>query len=85
MFHSTYIIHLFSGEQCDGRDSVGIFISFRDGHLLEEIHLLLASQEDDFGVTEDHDGVCQLIAKEPRLRERVKRGVLQVYSIKHSA
>lgn len=71
VFCSTYVIHLFSGEQRDGRDSVGVLVAFRYGHLLEEIHLLLAGQEDDFGVTEHHDGVRQLVAKEPRLRRRV--------------
>lgn len=73
-----YSVNLFSGEQCDGRDSVGVLIAFCYCHLLEEIHLLLAGQEDDFGVTEHHDGVRQLIAKEPRLRERVEKLVLQV-------
>lgn len=65
---SVYMIHLFSGEQCDGRDSVRILVAFCYGHLLKEIHLLLAGKEDNFGVTEHHDGVCQLIAKQPRLR-----------------
>lgn len=60
--------HLFSGEQCDGRDSVRILVAFCYGHLLKEIHLLLAGKEDYFGVTEHHDGVCELIAKQPRLR-----------------
>lgn len=65
---SVYMNHLFSGEQCDGRDSVRILVAFCYGHLLKEIHLLLAGKEDDFGVTEHHDGVCKLIAKQPRLR-----------------
>lgn len=72
MCHSLYIYttDLFSGEQRDGRHSVGVLVAFGCGHLLEEIHLLLAGQEDDFGVTEHHDGVCQLVAEEPRLRDK---------------
>lgn len=66
--YSACIDHLFSGEQRDRWNSVSILVAFRYGHLLEEIHLLLAGKEDDFGVTEHHDGVCQLVAKEPRLR-----------------
>lgn len=64
-----YIVYLFSGEQCDGRHAVGVLVAFCYGHLLEEIHLLLTGQEDDFGVAEHHDSVRQLIAKEPRLRK----------------
>lgn len=78
LLHSMYIVYLFSGEQCDGRHSVGVLIAFCDGHLLEEIHLLLTGQEDDFGVAEHHNGVRQLIAKEPRLRKMGQKWVLQV-------
>lgn len=65
-----YTGYLFSGEQCDGRDAVGVLVAFRHGHLFEEIHLLLAGEEDDFGVAKHHDGVRQLVAKQPRLRKQ---------------
>lgn len=60
--------YLFSGEQGDGRDTVGVLVALCYGHLFEEIHLLLAGEEDDFGVTKHHDGVGQLVAKQPCLR-----------------
>lgn len=66
---SNYISYLFPGEQRDGRDTVGVLIAFCYGHLFEKIHLLLAGEEDDFGVTEHHDGVCQLVAEQPRLKK----------------
>lgn len=66
-------VYLFSGEQRDGRDTVGVLVAFRNSHLFEEIHLLLAGEEDDFGVAEHHDGVCQLVAKEPRLRRKKEK------------
>lgn len=66
--------YLFSGEQGNGRDTIGILVAFSYSHLLEEIHLFLAGEEDDFGVTEHHDGVGQLVAKQPRLRKRKKKG-----------
>lgn len=65
--------YLFSGEQGNGRDTIGILVAFSYSHLLEEIHLFLAGEEDDFGVTEHHDGVGQLVAKQPRLRKRKKK------------
>lgn len=65
--------YLFSGEQGNGRDTIGILVAFSYSHLLEEIHLFLAGEEDDFGVTEHHDGVGQLVAKQPRLRKKKKK------------
>lgn len=67
--------YLFPGEQCDGRDSVGVLVAFRYGHLFEEIHLLLAGEEDDFGFAEHHDGVRQLVSKQPCLQDTSKRTV----------
>lgn len=68
-----HVRYLFSGEQGNGRDTIGILVAFSYSHLLEEIHLFLAGEEDDFGVTEHHDGVGQLVAKQPRLRKRKKK------------
>ncbi len=62
--------YLFSGEQGDGRDAVSVLVAFRYSHLFEEIHLLLAGEEDDFGVAKHHDGVRQLVAKQPCLRKK---------------
>lgn len=55
---SVYANYLFSCEERDGRDTVGILVAFCYSHLFEEIHLLLAGKEDYFGVTKHHDGVC---------------------------
>lgn len=68
----NYTSYLFSGEERDGRDTVGVLVAFCYGHLFEKIHLLLAGEEDDFGVTKHHDGVCQLIAEQPRLIKNTK-------------
>lgn len=65
---SLYTGYLFSGEQSDGRHTVGVLVALSYSNLFEEIHLLLAGEENDFGVAKDHDGVRQLVAKQPRLR-----------------
>lgn len=66
----TKLWYLFSGEQRDGRHTVGILVAFSHGHLSEEIHLLLAGEENDFRVTKHDDGVCQLVAEQPGLRRK---------------
>ena len=60
--------YLFPGEQHDGRDAVGVLVALGYGHLLEELYLLLTGEEEDLGVAENHDGVCQLVAEKPRLQ-----------------
>lgn len=64
----TRFCYLFSGQQGDGRHAVGVLVALRHRHLLEEIHLLLAGEEEDLGVAEHHDGVRQLVAEQPCLR-----------------
>lgn len=66
--------YLLSGQQRDGWDAIGILVAFRYGHLFEEIYLLLACEEYDFVVTEHHDGVCQLVAKQPSLQKSKNDG-----------
>lgn len=68
--HARY---LFSGQQGDGRETVGVFVAFRYGQLFEEIQLLLTGKKDDFGVAEHHDGVRQFVAKQPGLMRGKKR------------
>lgn len=64
----TRFCYLFSCQQGDGRHAVGVLVALRHRHLLEEIHLLLAGEEEDLGVAEHHDGVRQLVAEQPCLR-----------------
>lgn len=67
--------YLFSGEQGDGRHTVGVLVAFSYSHLFEEIHLLLAGEKEDFGVAKHHDGVRQLVAKQPCLRGKASATV----------
>lgn len=62
--------YLFPDQQCDRRYPVCILIALGNGHLFEKLYFLLAGEEDDFGLTEDHNGVCQLIPKQPGLENR---------------
>ena len=62
--------YLFPDEQCDWWNPIGILVALGDSHLFKKLHLLLAGQEDDLRLTEHHDGVGQLIAKQPCLQKR---------------
>lgn len=69
--------YLLSDEQRDRRNPVGVLVAFRDGDLLQELHLLLTGQEEDLGLAKHHDGVGELVPEQPRLRTGTHEHVMR--------